>query len=66
MQKLRQEFKKSLSEMVAGSQSDEKEPIEGESTEPHSVSPMSVAFTPKTYCRFHKIVLGRRGGINTQ
>ena len=38
LQKLRHEFKKSLCEMAAGSQSAEKEPLEGDSTEPHSAS----------------------------
>ena len=47
---MRQEFKRSLSKMVAVSQSDEREPLKSESTEPHSVSPhMIPALAHKQY-----------------
>ena len=49
--------------MAAGSQSNEKEPLEGESAEPHSVPPRSCALAPTTNCGLHENVTGRRGGI---
>ena len=39
LQKLRHEFQKLLHSSAAESQSTEKEPLEGKTTEPHSTSP---------------------------
>ena len=65
LQKLRQEFTKSLSEMVVGLQSEETEPIEGKSTEPCGISPMSHLLPLTTSGRLHEIVYGGRGRVNS-
>ena len=62
LQTLTHEFKKSFQEMAAGSQMAEKEPLEGDNTEPQCLPPSP--FTSSTYSGLYAIVYRRRGRIN--
>ena len=46
------------------SQSEEVEPVEGESSEVYSSSPQSDAFPPPASGRLHEDLYGRRGGVD--
>ena len=60
--KLRQEFKRSLSKIMAASQSDERVRVQSPTVFPST----SAVLAPTAYCGLHEIVHGRRGGIDIQ